>query len=64
MTVPFQCFDGISIEFLSHYLPKPVAEALPNLRFRRAVAVGKAIRGSVPLMFDVPEIVEGNLEDS
>lgn len=56
--IAFQCFDGTSIEFLSHYLPKAVAEALPNLRFRRAVAVGKAIRGSVPLIFDVPEIEE------
>ena len=51
--VAFQCFDGTSIEFLSHYLPKSVAEAVPNLRFKRAVAVGKAIRGAVPLMFDV-----------
>ena len=56
--IAFQCFDGTSIEFLSHYLPKSVAESLPNLRFRRAVAVGKAIYGAVPLMFDVPEIVE------
>ena len=52
--IAFQCFDGTSIDFLSHYLPKSVAEALPNLRSRRAVAVGKAIRGAVPLMFDVP----------
>ena len=56
--IAFQCFDGTSIEFLSHYLPKSVSEALPNLRFRRAIAVGKAIEGAVPLMFDVPEIVE------
>ena len=56
--IAFQCFDGTSIEFLSHYLPKSVAESLPNLRFRRAIAVGKAIEGAVPLMFDVPEIVE------
>lgn len=59
--IAFQCFDGTSIEFLGHYLPKPVADALPNLRFRRAVAVGKAVRGSVPLIFDVPEIEEVDL---
>lgn len=54
--IAFQCFDGTSIDFLGHYLPRSVAEALPNLRFRRAVAFGKAIRGSVPLMFDVPDL--------
>lgn len=59
--VAFQCFDGTSLEFLSHYLPKPVADTLPNLRARRAVAVGKAIRGSVPLIFEVPEINEPTL---
>lgn len=62
--IAFQCFDGTSIEFLGHYLPRSVAEALPNLRFRRAVAVGKAIRGSVPLIFDVPDIREEQAEES
>ncbi len=57
--IAFQCFDGTSIEFLSHYLPRSLAESLPNLRARRAIAVGKAIRGSVPLIFDVPDIQEG-----
>lgn len=56
--VAFQCFDATSIEFLSNYVPSAVAAALPNLRFRRALAFGKAIRGSVPLMFDVPDINE------
>ena len=57
--IAFQCFDGTSIEFLSHYLPRTLAESLPNLRTRRAIAVGKAVRGSVPLIFDVPDIQEG-----
>jgi DNA helicase HerA-like ATPase len=59
--IAFQCFDGTSLEFLSHYLPEPVVRALPNLGPRRAVAVGKAIRGSVPLIFDVPELVDGTI---
>ncbi|MEX2111193.1 MAG: ATP-binding protein [Gemmatimonadaceae bacterium] len=54
--IAFQCFDGTSLEFLSHYLPGPVVRSLPNLGFRRAVAVGKAIRGSVPLIFEVPDL--------
>lgn len=62
--VAFQCFDATSIDFLSNYVPNAVAAALPNLRFRRAVAFGKAIRGSVPLMFDVPEITEHHPEAS
>ena len=57
--IAFQCFDGTSIEFLSHYLPRSLAESLPNLRARRAIAVGKAVRGSVPLIFDVPDMEEG-----
>ncbi len=56
--IAFKCFDETSISFLSHYMPRSVAAALPTLPFRRAIAVGKAIRGSVPLMFDVPEIEE------
>lgn len=56
--IAFKCFDETSISFLSNYMPKQVAAALPTLPFRRAVAVGKAVRGSVPLMFDVPEIDE------
>jgi hypothetical protein len=62
--IAFQCFDATSIDFLSNYVPSAVAAALPNLRFRRAVAFGKAVRGSVPLMFDVPEIDESVAEAS
>ena len=56
--IAFQCFDGTSVDFLTHYLPRHVAESLPSLRSRRAVAVGKAIRGSVPMIFDIPDIQE------
>ena len=62
--IAFQCFDGTSIEFLSHYLPRALAESLPNLRARRAIAVGKAVRGSVPLIFDVPDIDEAGGEEN
>jgi len=54
--IAFQCFDNTSVGFLENYLPKSVAAAVPTLRFRHAVAVGKAIGGSVPLMFEVPFI--------
>jgi uncharacterized protein len=54
--IAFQCYDGTSLEFLGHYLPGAVVKAIPNLGFRRAVAVGKAVRGSVPLIFEVPDL--------
>ena len=56
--IAFQCFDGTSIDFLGHYLPRHLADGLPNLRPRRAIAVGKAIRGSAPMILDVPNIEE------
>lgn len=58
--IAFKCFDETSISFLSHYMPEGVAAALPTLPFRRAIAMGKAVRGSIPLMFDVPEIDEAD----
>lgn len=56
--IAFQCFDDTSIKFLSNYLPGESAKALPNLRFRQAVVVGKAVAGSVPLIVEIPEIDE------
>ncbi len=63
--IAFQCFDRTSTDFLANYLPPAVVKTLPNLPSRRAIAVGKAIRGSVPLIFDVPNIAEpsGGLDD-
>lgn len=52
--IAFQCFDDTSLKFLGNYLPKQVTAAIPGLKFRNAIAVGKAISGSVPLMFEVP----------
>lgn len=54
--VAFQCFDKTSMDFLENYLPREVVQTLPTLPSRRAIAVGKAIRGTVPLIFDVPHL--------
>lgn len=35
-----------------------MVSALPSLRFRQAIAVGKAFRSGVPMIFEVPEINE------
>lgn len=44
------------MNFLKNYLPPKVVSAVPGLPFRNAVVVGKAVAGSVPLMFEVPRL--------
>jgi hypothetical protein len=56
--IAFQAFDQTSNEFLKNYLGKEMGETLPNLKFRQAIAVGKAFKSNVPLIFEVPEIKE------
>jgi len=56
--IAFQCFDKTSNDFLSNYLGKEMVEALPNLKFRQAIAVGKAFKSNIPLIFEIPEIKE------
>lgn len=56
--VAFQQFDKTSADFLKNYMGSDLVDALPNLRFRQAVAVGKAFRSGVPVIFEVPEIRE------
>ncbi len=50
--VAFQQFDKTSTDFLSNYMGSEMAAALPSLKFRQAVAVGKAFRSRVPMIFD------------
>ena len=56
--VSFQEFDKTSSEFLSNYFGSNMANTLPNLKFRQAIAAGKAFKSSVPIIFEVPEIIE------
>ena len=56
--IAFQQFDKTGNEFLSNYMGTEMADALPSLRSRHAVAVGKAFRSGVPIIFKVPEIPE------
>lgn len=55
--VAFQQFDRTSAEFLANYMGD-MAKALPRLKPRSAVVVGKAFRGGMPVIFQVPEIAE------
>jgi uncharacterized protein len=60
--VAFQQFDKTSTDFLTNYMGAEMAAALPSLRFRQAVAVGKAFLSRVPMIFEVPEISEPDAE--
>lgn len=60
--IAFQQFDKTSSDFLTNYMGAEMAAALPSLQFRQAVAVGKAFRARVPMIFEVPEIQEATGE--
>ena len=56
--VSFQEFDKTSSDFLANYFGQDIVQSLPKLKFRQAIAAGKAFRSSVPLIFEVPHINE------
>jgi hypothetical protein len=56
--IAFQEFDKTSSDFLSNYLGLEFIRALPNLKQRQAIAVGKAFKSNVPMIFEVPHIDE------
>jgi hypothetical protein len=56
--ITFQQFDKTSSDFLSNYFGRDIATILPSLKFRQAIAFGKAFRSSIPIVFEVPEIKE------
>lgn len=60
--ISFQEFDKTSSEFLANYFGQGIANVLPNLRFRQAIAAGKALKSNVPMIFEVPEILEPEFE--
>ena len=56
--VSFTEYDNTSIDFLANYYGDSIAHILPSLKFRQAVAAGKAFSSTVPMIFEVPEIKE------
>ena len=61
--VAFQQFDKTSAEFLTNYMSGDMVDALPLLKDRQAIAVGKAFRSGSPVIFQVPDIVEFDKEE-
>ncbi|XOV69328.1 MAG: ATP-binding protein [Fluviicola sp.] len=58
--ISFQEFDKTSSDFLANYFGQGIADSLPNLKFRQAIAAGKAMKSNVPMIFEVPEITEND----
>lgn len=56
--VAFQEFDKTSTDFLSSYMSPSHLKALSTLKFRTGIAVGKAFKSTVPMLFEVPYIKE------
>jgi len=56
--ISFRSFDKTSEDFLSNHFSKNIVKTIPNLEFRQAVIAGKALRTNVPIILEVPEIIE------
>lgn len=56
--IAFQQFDKTSGDFLANYMGSNMISALQNLKPRHAIAVGKAFRSGLPIIFRVPDIEE------
>lgn len=56
--VAFQEFDKTSTDFLSSYMSPSHLKALSTLKFRTGIAVGKAFKSTVSMLFEVPYIKE------
>ena len=60
--IAFQELDKTSNEFLSSYLGQEYIRTLSSLKFKTAIATGKAFRSTAPMIFEVPHIKENMYE--
>ena len=60
--IAFKSLDKTSCDFLSNYMGQEFINILPSLKFRTAIAVGKAFKSTIPMIFEVPEINEEVVE--
>ena len=56
--IAFQQFDKTSSDFLANYMGAEMVTSITTLNFRQAIAVGKAFKAGIPVVFEVDEIVE------
>ena len=62
--VSFQEFDKTSSDFLSNYFGQEIVGSLNKLKFRQAIAAGKAFKSNVPIIFEVPHIEEPEIQEA
>lgn len=58
--ISFQEFDKTSSDFLCNYFGDDLVKMLPKLEFRQAIIAGKALKSTVPIIFEVPDGNEEN----
>ena len=56
--IAFQQFDKTSADFLESFVGGDAGKILPTLKPRTAIATGKGLRSSTPVIFEVPSIDE------
>lgn len=56
--IAFQQFDKTSGDFFGNILGKDMVATLPRLKKRQAIAVGKAFKANMPMIFEVGNIAE------
>ncbi|WP_290952199.1 DUF87 domain-containing protein [Hyphomonas sp.] len=56
--IAFQQFDKTSADFLESFVGGNAGKVLPNLKPRTAIATGKGLKSSTPVIFEVREIFE------
>ena len=61
--IAFQQFDKTSADFLESFVGGDAGRVLPNLKPRTAIATGKGLRSSTPVIFEVPTITEPSADD-
>lgn len=50
----FAMYDKTGLEYLASVFASEHVRAIPNLRFRQAIAIGKAIKCDRPVVFEIP----------
>ena len=58
----FQAFDQTTIDFLSNYTEKKVAESISSLKQYHALVTGKAFKSNVPMIIDLTEEENNNID--
>lgn len=61
--IAFQEFDKTSTDFLANYMDASHLRTLSTLKFRTGIAVGKAFKSTVPVLFEAPYLDDSPVEE-